>query len=171
MKKRTLRTSVGIVAVAALVGMNLFHAWNNYGIKDSSMLLSVKATPADTTSAKCDTKPFAKTHYNALTKEKEGGYTTHCPLSEDVYFYKMIGHNRTLIGTKHYYYPKNESTYSPIGNYSVKDLLNCTDKEVHNQEIITYEGKEVDCYGYSKNSCCYESEVLNCSQVYQIVTK
>lgn len=88
MKRKSFKTSIGIVAVSALVGMNLFHAWNNYGIKDSSMLLSVKATPADTTSVKCETKPGGGpvvAHKKAITDEK----TKECPIQHVLIYYGL----------------------------------------------------------------------------------
>lgn len=172
MKTRTLKTSVGIVAVAALVGMNLFHAWNNYGIKDSSKLLCINASPAEdstSVSVDCGTKPFATTHYNAISNDNT--YKTHCLKYQEIYYYKTIEKKRVLIAIKYIDYKKDASDikYTSI-KYENINLETCKDTEIKNQKNIIYDGVKTDCEGYSANSCCYATGVLDCTQILKNAT-
>lgn len=163
MKTRTLKTSVGIVAVAALVGMNLFHAWNNYGIKDSSMLLSVKATPADTTSVKCDTKPG----YNGVVINASESPITNvkvrCIITKVTRYYIIDDDgNKVLIG-------EEETNYKTGGNpkplyikkgYTEADFDSCPIKETGEITYKTFNPKGVECIGFQQNNCCYPKDPI-----------
>lgn len=164
MKKRTLRTSVGIVAVAALVGMNLLHAWNNYGIKDSSMLLSVKATPAeDSTEVKCDTKPgYNKVVINA-SESPITNVEVRCIITEVTRYYIIDGDgNKVLIGEEETNYKtggKPKPLYIKKG-YTEDDFKSCPIKETGEITDETFKPKGVKCDGFQQNNCCYPKDPI-----------
>ncbi|MDE7378113.1 MAG: hypothetical protein K2N13_04025 [Paraprevotella sp.] len=128
MKKRNFKTIVGIVAVFALVGMNLFHAWNDYGIKDSSRLLSINASPAeDTTSVKCETKPGGGPVV-AHKKEIKDDQTKDCPKQHVLIYYNVdsrgfetiVAYEYKNIATGKTDYIKYTYGYCDLSNYYVK---------------------------------------------------
>ncbi|MBO5180527.1 MAG: hypothetical protein J6B92_01405 [Paraprevotella sp.] len=176
MKTRTLKTSVGIVAVAALVGMNLFHAWNNYGIKDSSMLLSIKATPAeDSTEVKCDTKPGSKTVYNSeLSTSVSKNNSTMCKITEEFEHYKIIDKKEVIIGKTIFDYTTGRSEPKEITNgYSYGDLAHSLRRTI-NCETETLPNIEISCSKYCENHCCYgdqEEKISGCEALYKYRTK
>lgn len=165
MKTRTLKTSVGIVAVAALVGMNLFHAWNNYGIKDSSMLLSIKATPADDDKeTECDTKPgFSEVYHD----KKAGTFTHHkpCVIARVYLYYETCEHgHRHHIATERVYLAdgRKEMTY-PDGETHSTDGIQPERGEDEEKE---FEYDDINCEEKEKGSCCYpEKKNLNCEDL------
>lgn len=152
MKTRTLKTSVGIVAVAALVGMNLFHAWNNYGIKDSSMLLSIKATPADT--VKCDTKPGGGPVV-AHKEEKKDTQPKDCPRQHVLIYYEVDSRGFETIVAYEYRNILTGRTenieytygYCDVSKYYVKRGKDICD---------TYELVKIDCNKITDlKKCCF----------------
>jgi hypothetical protein len=166
MKTRTLKTSVGIVAVAALVGMNLFHAWNNYGIKDSSKLLCINASPAeDSTEVKCDTKPGVSTIYHNYTG-REIEHIKNCVIGTKYQYYRISKEGfRKLVYTEITYI----ANYPPTTSGDASNLSSC--ERIQSEVRQDFKSIEIVCDKIEDGKCCYpQSPLLDCSKLIHIKT-
>lgn len=153
MKNRKL--FIGIVAVAAVVCLNLRHAWRNYGIAENRIMAGVRAdksTPVPETS--CDTKPGYDAVYHN-TKTDTFKHYTFCDIAQIEYYY-----------TKYTNYPKLYATVtiSFVDGSISKDPENAIisgkpdKKEIVEDKFLS---EQHICKKSQKNNCCYPKDAIS----------
>ncbi|MCM1108051.1 MAG: hypothetical protein NC388_03220 [Clostridium sp.] len=165
-KTKKIRIAIGVTAFAAVVTMNLIHAWNNYGITDSSRLLGINASPAEDEDAtiSCATKPGFKDIYH----NRETETTTHhidCPTKEVTPYYTK-NHKGEIekVATATFDYTSNsinikfdcDTIHSLTG--LMKGITEITEQEFTSNQIV--------CEKKAKKTCCYPKDAeLDCKNL------
>ncbi|GEM_PF-5282907 len=155
MKKKSV--IIGMVAVMAVVCLNLRHAWKNYGIAENRIVAGVVATPTPTPtdSTTCATKQG----YPVVSHDMALDSIIHekmCPVLKITYYYKIYedGYER-LIATETIDYKANSKTLVPYG----AQLAGTTAKDGETKSEL-FKSVQYICKGLQKGNCCYPTTAL-----------
>lgn len=149
---------IGIVAVVAVVCLNLRHAWKNYGIAENRIMAGVMAGSTDQDST-CATKPAPQITVQDK-KESEDEFEKLCDVATVlIYFEKNSGVTIATVTT-------DLATGVPTVKYAGEP---CSYKEypckAGDPMQATFKSKQIICdEGIVKGSCCYpRKSVDDCS--------
>lgn len=145
---------IGIVAVAAVVCLNLRHAWRNYGIAENRIMAGAMAgspNPEEEDSTTCPKKEGYEITGHNLEIDSSNIHKVSCPIAQITTYYIRYfdGYERVLATVTHDYKTGGETKVPKTAN------LSTATRDKKEEKFQLYTIREYACTKHKKGNCCY----------------